>query len=85
MPDNQLNIWSYPSLVRNVEIPAHETRILHSALSPDGQTLATCASDENLKFWKLFEKRPGSSGSGGRESSGITGKSDRMVKQMTIR
>ena len=85
MPDNQLNIWSYPSLVRNVEIPAHETRILHSALSPDGQTLATCASDENLKFWKLFEKRPGSSGSA-REASGITGKGDsRMAQQMTIR
>ncbi|KAG0636697.1 WD40-repeat-containing domain protein [Tuber brumale] len=84
MPDNQLNIWSYPNLVRNVEIPAHETRILHSALSPDGQTLATCASDENLKFWKLFEKRPGSSGSA-REGSSITGKGSKMAKQMTIR
>ncbi|KAI9764858.1 MAG: ubiquitin-protein transferase activating protein [Geoglossum simile] len=40
-PDNSLSIWSYPSLVRNVEIPAHETRVLHSCLSPDGQMLAT--------------------------------------------
>jgi cell division cycle 20, cofactor of APC complex len=40
-PDNSLSIWSYPTLVRNVEIPAHETRILHSCLSPDGQMLAT--------------------------------------------
>ena len=40
-PDNSLSIWSYPTLVRNVEIPAHETRVLHSALSPDGQMLAT--------------------------------------------
>lgn len=44
-PDNQISIWSYPTLVRNVEIPAHETRVLHSALSPDGQTLATAASE----------------------------------------
>lgn len=40
-PDNSLSIWSYPSLVKNIEIPAHETRVLHSCLSPDGQILAT--------------------------------------------
>ncbi len=40
-PDNSLSIWSYPTLVRNVEIPAHESRVLHSSLSPDGQMLAT--------------------------------------------
>lgn len=81
LPDNQLTVWSYPTLVRNVEIPAHETRILHSALSPDGTTLATCASDENLKFWKLFEKRP--AGSAG--AAGGRGKAEGMSKQMTIR
>lgn len=54
-PDNVLTIWSYPSLTKNVDIVAHDARVLHSALSPDGQTLATCASDENLKFWKIFE------------------------------
>lgn len=40
-PDNSLSIWSYPTLVRNIEIPAHETRVLNSCLSPDGQMLAT--------------------------------------------
>lgn len=40
---------------------AHDARVLHTSLSPDGQTVATCAADENLKFWKVFEnrKRPG--------------------------
>lgn len=47
-PDNSLSIWSYPTLVRNVEIPAHETRVLHSSLSPDGQMLATAG--ESLVF-----------------------------------
>lgn len=81
-PDNSLSIWSYPTLVRNVEIPAHETRVLHSCLSPDGQMLATAAADESLKFWKIFEKKAGASSSAG--GSGTSGKAD-MVKQMTIR
>lgn len=54
-PDNSISIWSYPSLTKTVDIVPHESRVLHSALSPDGQTLATCASDETLKFWKIFE------------------------------
>ncbi|PHH90743.1 hypothetical protein CDD83_2783 [Cordyceps sp. RAO-2017] len=81
-PDNSLSIWSYPTLVRNVEIPAHESRVLHSCLSPDGQMLATAAADESLKFWKVFEKKAGAAGSIG--GNGASGKAD-MVKQMTIR
>ncbi|KXX80454.1 WD repeat-containing protein slp1 [Madurella mycetomatis] len=81
-PDNSLSIWSYPTLVRNVEIPAHESRVLHSCLSPDGQMLATAAADESLKFWKIFEKKAGASaGVGG---AGASGKAD-LSKQMTIR
>lgn len=48
-------MWGYPNLNKIIDIPAHDTRILHSALSPDGQVLATAAADENLKFWRLFE------------------------------
>lgn len=83
-PDNSLSIWSYPTLVRNVEIPAHETRVLHSSLSPDGQMLATAAADESLKFWKIFEKKPGTTSATSREG-GTTGKGGDMKKQMTIR
>jgi cell division cycle protein 20 (cofactor of APC complex) len=42
------------------------------------------AADESLKFWKLFEKKPGSSSAISREG-GVTGKGGDMVKQMTIR
>jgi len=81
-PDNSLSIWSYPTLVRNVEIPAHESRVLHSCLSPDGQMLATAAADESLKFWKVFEKKAGSgAGVGG---AGASAKAE-LNKQMTIR
>lgn len=40
-PDNSVSLWSYPTLVKNIEIPAHDSRVLHSCLSPDGQMLAT--------------------------------------------
>ncbi|KAL9103595.1 MAG: hypothetical protein Q9163_001359 [Psora crenata] len=83
-PDNSLSIWSYPTLVRNIEIPAHETRVLHTCLSPDGQMLATAAADESLKFWKIFEKKPGSSTVSSRDGA-VTGKGGDMKKQMTIR
>lgn len=81
-PDNSISIWSYPTLVKNVEIPAHESRVLHSCLSPDGQMMATAAADESLKFWKLFEKKPGSAGV---TSQGSSSAKDSMAKQMTIR
>ncbi|CDS08414.1 hypothetical protein LRAMOSA09776 [Lichtheimia ramosa] len=54
-PDNQLIVWGYPKLNKITEIPGHDSRILHSVLSPDGQVVATAAADENLKFWRLFE------------------------------
>lgn len=58
IPDHQLSIWAYPSLEKVTDIPhAHDTRILHSCLSPDGTVVATASSDENLKFWRVFEAR----------------------------
>ena len=42
------------------------------------------AADESLKFWKIFEKKPGSASAISREG-GVTGKGGDMVKQMTIR
>ncbi|KAI9479851.1 WD repeat-containing protein slp1 [Coemansia sp. RSA 989] len=65
-PHNHLALWSYPSLAKIVDIPAHDTRVLHTAMSPDGQTIATAASDESLKFWRIFESRTKS----GRASKG---------------
>lgn len=55
---NELTTWSYPSLEKIIGIPAHESRILHSAISPDGTVVATTAANESLKFWKLCAKRP---------------------------
>ncbi|ORZ26541.1 WD40-repeat-containing domain protein [Lobosporangium transversale] len=72
-PDNNLSIYGYPSMTKIIDIPAHDSRILHTALSPDGQTVATVASDENLKFWKLFEKKVASKKDGrGKRSASFT-------------
>lgn len=57
-PDNSLSIWSYPSLVKNIEIPAHETRVLHSSLSPDGQMLATAGMCDSF-HWHGSSTREG--------------------------
>lgn len=81
-PDNSLSIWSYPSGVKNMEVPAHESRVLHSCLSPDGQMLATAAADESLKFWKIFEKKPGQPSIA---AAGAATTKASVVKQMTIR
>ena len=57
--ENQLIIWKYPTLKKVMELPhAHDSRILHTALSPDGQTVCTGAADETLKFWKVFALDP---------------------------
>ncbi|KAJ4336121.1 WD repeat-containing protein slp1 [Ascochyta clinopodiicola] len=81
-PDNSLSIWSYPTGVKNMEIPAHESRVLHSCLSPDGQMLATAAADESLKFWKIFEKKPGQPSVA---AAGAVSTKPSATKQMTIR
>lgn len=70
-------------MVKNVEIPAHESRVLHSCLSPDGQTLATAAADESLKFWKIFEKKAGAAPIGA--GAGASGKTESKVQVRTIR
>lgn len=44
--------------------------------------LTDTAADESLKFWKIFEKKTGTSSS--ISGAGTSGKAD-MVKQMTIR
>jgi len=52
---NQLSVWKYPSLAKVGELTGHTARVLHLAMSPDGQTIASAAADETLRFWKIFE------------------------------
>lgn len=51
---NQLTVWKYPSLARVAELTGHTSRVLHMALSPDGQTVATAAGDEVYYLFVFF-------------------------------
>ena len=58
-PGNDLCLWSYPGLEKVWEVSgAHDTRVLGSALSPDGGTVGTAASDENLKVRSATQPSP---------------------------
>lgn len=46
---NQLCLWSYPSLVKMKELNGHTARVLHMAVSPDGSTVCSAAADETLR------------------------------------
>ncbi|XP_038981455.1 cell division cycle 20.2, cofactor of APC complex-like [Phoenix dactylifera] len=55
---NQLSLWSYPSMSKIVDLRGHEARVLHLSQSPDGSTVASAAADESIRFWKVFEPPP---------------------------
>ena len=54
--ENQLIVWNLKKKQKICVINGHQKRILHAVLGPDGQSIATCASDGRLKFWKIFLK-----------------------------
>ena len=57
--ENQLSLWKYPSMKRIANLTGHSSRVLHLALSPDGQTVVSAAGDETIRFWKCFaEEKP---------------------------
>jgi len=60
--ENQLSLWKYPSLKKITDLTGHTSRVLHTAMSPDGQTVVSAAGDETIRFWKCFadsDKRKG--------------------------
>ncbi|KAL9940442.1 hypothetical protein V8E36_001147 [Tilletia maclaganii] len=78
-----IDIYAHPSCNKVAEITgAHEVKILHASLSPDGQTLATVGVDESLKFWKVFEKREDmvANAKGSAAPLKTTGASGRMLR-----
>ncbi len=53
---NQIAIWDVDKKEKITVLEGHTQRVLHVALSPDSESIATCASDETLKFWKVFPR-----------------------------
>jgi len=75
---NQLCLWSYPTLAKKAELTGHSSRVLHLAVSPDGETVVSGAADETLRFWKVFAP-PAKKSSSGR------GVSQKMKSMSAIR
>ena len=51
---NQIVVWSYPTMTPLARLTGHLMRVLYLAVSPDGQTIVTGAGDETLRFWSVF-------------------------------
>ena len=62
---NQIMVWNAERRERISVLDGHNTRVLHLALSPDSQSIATASGDETLKFWLIFpkEQMPNKTGS----------------------
>ncbi|KII73968.1 Cell division cycle protein 20 [Thelohanellus kitauei] len=54
-PQNQLTLWTYPTMEIGANLISHTDRILSIALSPDATTVASIGADETLRLWKCFE------------------------------
>ncbi|KAK6934866.1 WD40 repeat [Dillenia turbinata] len=54
-PQNQLILWTYPSMLKRAELTAHQSRVLYTAQSPNGCTVACASGDEMLTFWNVSE------------------------------
>ena len=51
---NQLCLWKYPNMTLMKEFFAHEARVLHLAVSPDGTFACSAGADEKMSFWRIF-------------------------------
>ncbi|RWR86309.1 WD40 repeat [Cinnamomum micranthum f. kanehirae] len=50
---NQLILWKYPSMDKIADLNGNVSRVLFTAQSPNGLTVAS-AGDETLMFWNVF-------------------------------
>lgn len=67
--NNQLTIWSYPSMAKVADLSGHTGRVLELCVSPDGQMVVSAAADETIRMWKCWavdkkEKKKAESGTG---------------------
>uniref|UniRef100_A0A182IW47 CDC20/Fizzy WD40 domain-containing protein n=1 Tax=Anopheles atroparvus TaxID=41427 RepID=A0A182IW47_ANOAO len=56
--NNQLTIWKYPSMTKQVDLMGHTGRVLQISMSPDGSTVMSAGADETLRLWNCFAPDP---------------------------
>lgn len=55
--ENNICLWKESNFRLISSFGKHDNRVLYTALNPDQSTLISLAADENLKFWKINEKK----------------------------
>ncbi|PNF35729.1 Fizzy-related protein [Cryptotermes secundus] len=55
-PKNNIHVWKYPRLTQLANLTGHSSRVLHLAVSPDGEAIATGGADENVRIWNVFSR-----------------------------
>jgi cell division cycle protein 20 (cofactor of APC complex) len=55
--ENNLVVWSYPTMTRLANLTGHTDRPLHMAISPDGRDVASLG-DDKLRLWRVFDAAP---------------------------
>uniref|UniRef100_A0A0A9ZAD1 Protein FIZZY-RELATED 1 n=2 Tax=Lygus hesperus TaxID=30085 RepID=A0A0A9ZAD1_LYGHE len=55
---NSICVLQYPDLQILAKLTGHKSRVLYTAVSPNGQQIVTGAGDETLRFWDIFPPKP---------------------------
>lgn len=53
--ENDLKLWKSSEMKVISSFGVHDSRVLHTAVSPDECTIVSLGADESLKFWKIAE------------------------------
>lgn len=56
--DNNIVLWKSGNLKKICDFGKHEGRVLNTAMNEKGSEMVSVGTDENLKFWKLYEEVP---------------------------
>lgn len=55
-PDNEINVWRANGLKKVGRLTGHTERVLNIDFSPCGSILVSGASDDTLRFWRLYKQ-----------------------------